>query len=142
MLINHAYQYPLSQIGRYKQGWGFVDIGAVYDSSEDLIVNEEYSLSTGQSESWTVQADSGTPLKVTLVWTDVPGATSSSVHLKNDLSLKITDPNNNVYWGNYNLVNSIWSSTGGSEDHINNVENVFIENPINSLLCSLLRQFL
>ena len=65
-LINHAYQYPLSQIGRYKQGWGFVDIGAVYENSTDFIVNEEYALSTGESESWAVTASSDTPLKITL----------------------------------------------------------------------------
>ena len=131
LLINHAYQYPFSQATRYQQGWGFVDLKPVYENSTDFIVDEEYSLSTGQSKSWTFTASSTTPLKATLVWTDVPGTTSTTKHLKNDLSLKITDPNNNVYLGNYNLVNSHWSSSGGSEDHTNNVENIFIQTPLN-----------
>jgi PKD repeat protein len=130
ILINHAYQYPFNQANRYQQGWGFVDIGAVYDHPDDYIVNEAYALSTGQTQSWQFNADSGTPLKISLVWTDVAGAPSASKHLKNDLSLKVTDPNSTVYWGNVGLAGAHWSSSGGSEDHINNVENVFIETPV------------
>jgi len=47
----------------------------------------------------------------------------------NNLDLKVTDPLGNVYWGNEGLLTSKWSSPGGSPDTLNNVENVFIENP-------------
>ena len=130
LLINHAYQYDFSQATRYEQGWGYPDVESIFNSPNDFIVDENFALSTGDSMEWTFTAESGTPLKATLVWTDFPGKTSSSKYLINDLSLKITDPNNNVYWGNHGLIDSHWSSSGGEEDHTNNIENIFIENPI------------
>lgn len=130
LLINHAYQYPFNKANRYEQGWGFVDVGAVYNNQSDFIIDGEYSLSTGESIKWNFSVNGSKPMKVTLVWTDVPGAVSSSKHLKNDLSLKVTAPNGSIYWGNYGLVNSTWSLPNGTEDHINNVENVFIQNPV------------
>ncbi|HEC77054.1 MAG TPA: hypothetical protein ENI33_07350 [Thermoplasmatales archaeon] len=130
LLINHAYQYPFSQATRYEQGRGFVDIGAVYNNQSDFIIDGEYSLSTGESMGWNFSVNGSKPIKVTLVWTDVPGAVSSSKHLKNDLSLKVIDSHGNIYWGNYGLINSTWSSPNGTEDHTNNVENVFIQNPL------------
>ena len=131
MLINHARQYSFSQATRYEQGWGYPEVDAVYDNPDDFIVDEDDTIGTGQSRTWNFGASSGTPFKATLVWTDYPGVTSSSKHLVNDLSLKVTGPYGTVYRGNYGLTSSQWSSPGGSEDHTNNVENVFIQSPEN-----------
>lgn len=60
---------------------------------------------------------------------DIPNSTK---HRVNDISLKVIAPNDDVYWGNHGLLVSNWSLEGGSEpneDHINTVENVFIEEP-------------
>jgi len=129
LLINHAYQYPFSQATRYQQGWGYPDVQAIYQNESDFIVDGNHSLSTGESVEWNLTSNGSQPLKASLVWTDVPGAPSASKHLKNDLSLKVIGPNNTVYWGNHNLTSSRWSSPGGTEDHANNVENVFIQHP-------------
>ncbi|UCG68446.1 MAG: S8 family serine peptidase, partial [Thermoplasmata archaeon] len=131
ILIADAYQYEFSQGDRYAQGWGLVDVGNVYDiGKRHFIVDEEINLQTGESITYFVEPTGVHPLKISLVWTDVPGTTSSSQHLVNDLNLKVTDPNGEDYLGNVGLLNSKWSSTGGDVDTLNNVENVFIENPV------------
>jgi hypothetical protein len=134
IIIADAYQYEFSQGDRFAQGWGLVDVGNVYLVGENhLIDDESLSLETGESTSYQVQSTGIQPLKITLVWTDVPGTTSSSQHLVNDLHLKVTDPDGTVYWGNSGLEESKWSSSGGSADTVNNVENVFIELPMAGL---------
>jgi hypothetical protein len=42
----------------------------------------------------------------------------------------VLDPNGVSYWGNSALEDGNWSAPGGSEDTINSVENVFVQNPI------------
>jgi uncharacterized membrane protein len=130
ILIADAYQYEFAQADRFQQGWGGVDVGRVYDIAKNhFIVNEEVNLQTGEFVNYSIAPRSSGPMKISLVWTDVPGTTSSSQHLINDLNLKVTDPQGTVYWGNIGLETSKWSSSGGSADTLNNVENVFIENP-------------
>jgi hypothetical protein len=130
ILIADAYQYEFSQANRFQQGWGGVDVGSVHAIGENhFIIDEEEPLETSESILYTIKPTGTGPLKISLVWTDVPGTTSSTQHLVNDLNLKVTDPNGFIYWGNYNLDTSKWSSTGGSSDVLNNVENVFIETP-------------
>ncbi|MEE9152098.1 MAG: S8 family serine peptidase, partial [Thermoplasmata archaeon] len=131
ILIADAYQYEFSQGDRFAQGWGLVDVGNVYNIGENHFIDDEKNaLRTGDVTSYKITPTTSTPLKISLVWTDVPGTTSSSMHLINDLSLMVTDPNGIVYHGNFGLDGSKWSLSEGWRDHINNVENVFIENPI------------
>ncbi len=130
ILIANAYQYDFSKADRFQQGWGGVDVGSVYSIGENhFIVDEGDHLKTGLSKTYAISPQGGGPLKISLVWTDVPQTPPSAKHLVNDLNLKVTDPNNIVYWGNVGLNTSKWSSPGGDADTINNVENVFIENP-------------
>ena len=97
------------------------------------------------------------PLRFTLAWTDPPGNPNAAVKLVNDLDLIITplsrsslgqggqtdpddpgDPSDDpaddadepeeVYYGN-NIGASVFSSMGVTNDVVNNVENVFIEEP-------------
>tara|TARA_R110002072_G_C7950065_1_gene533118 strand:- start:395 stop:973 length:579 start_codon:yes stop_codon:yes gene_type:complete len=77
-----------------------------------------------------------TELRGTLVWSDPPPSSlGGGSPLVNDLDLEITAPDGTtVYNGNWGLVDNgavppnhgIWSSSGGSPDTINNVENIFI----------------
>jgi hypothetical protein len=131
LLIANAYQYDFSQGNRMAQGWGLVDVGKVYDVGVNHFIDDQNNaLQTGKTLSYEIKPTTVTPLKISLVWTDVPGTTSASRHLINDLDLKVTDPNNQVYYGNFGLNISRWSKTGGIKDNKNNVENVFIKNPI------------
>ena len=130
LAIANAYQHDLARADRFAQGWGYIDMNAIHDIGVNhLIIDEDVSLETGQSFSVSFQPTTLTPLKISLVWTDVPGTTSSSRHLINDLDLKLTSPSGGVYLGNFDLVNNHYSEEGGDRDSLNNVENVFIENP-------------
>jgi hypothetical protein len=129
-MIADAYQYELSQGDRFAQGWGLPDLGNMYNIGKNhYIDNENNALQTGGSVIYKITPTTATPLKISLVWTDVPGTTSAAKHLVNDLNLKVTDPDGTVYLGNYGLDVSKWSAGGGEADELNNVENVFVQNP-------------
>jgi hypothetical protein len=68
-------------------------------------------------------ADASKPVRVTLVWTDPPGAANANPALVNNLDLSVT-VSANTYKGNFFL--SGLSTTGGSADVRNNVENVWL----------------
>ncbi|MGE3109026.1 MAG: hypothetical protein AB7N65_15660 [Vicinamibacterales bacterium] len=58
------------------------------------------------------------------------GDPNAAVHRINDLSLKVTSPIGTVYWGNVGLLSGNWSQPGGIENHVDTVENVFIQTPV------------
>jgi hypothetical protein len=64
-----------------------------------------------------------------MVYMDLMGTTSSTLHRINDLSLRVTAPNGTIYWGNNGLLSGNWSTAGGSANTIDTVENVFVQNP-------------
>ena len=66
-------------------------------------------------------ADPTKPVRITLVWTDPPGTVDPA--LVNNLDLQV-NVNGNFYRGNV-FSNGV-STTGGSGDTVNNVENVFL----------------
>jgi len=67
-------------------------------------------------------SDPSKPFRVTLAWTDAPGATSGSAW-KNNLDLTVVI-GGNIYKGN--VFSGAFSTTGGSADASNNVESVFL----------------
>ena len=151
LMIADAQQYPIdnsgvgSRITRNVQGWGTPDMENMYNLGETYHVIEEYPqpLSAGSSWSRTVTVDGTKPLKVTLCWIDpsAPSSTGNGRSLLNNLDLRVTSPLSTVYYGNVGLDNDTWSiggmgdnrwsipSYGGHRDDVNNVENVFIQNP-------------
>jgi len=136
MLINTASQWTFSGTGadltRVHQGWGHPDLQKMYDRRSDmLIVDETVVLANLQSHTHPVTVASGTPeLKVTMVYRDPPGTTSSSLHRINNLDLKVTGPGGTVYWGNVGLNAGNYSTAGGSANSVDTVENVFVQNPL------------
>jgi len=91
----------------------------------DIRNNE--GLSTGQEYFEEINVlGSGETLKVTLVWTDFPGAVGTSFAAVNDLDLEVTGPSG-TYLGN--VFSGGVSVTGGTKDDRNNVEQVHIQNP-------------
>jgi subtilase family serine protease/subtilisin family serine protease len=106
------------------EGWGRIDLAAATDGSEQFF-DETSPLSTGATASYPVTVTTtGAPLKVTLVWTDAPGSTTALTTLVNDLDLSVVAPDGTTYTGN--VFAGGWSSTGGSPDRLNNVENVYV----------------
>ena len=139
LIINTAFQYPFIGLdhdkGRFHQGWGMPDVGNLYRTARKhgwnlpVLVDESAPLAPAGVHSYTVNSDGSSPLKVTLVYKDPPGAPAASQHRVNDLSLRVTSPSNIVYWGNHGLTVSPWSISGGSSDTINTVENIFVGSP-------------
>jgi serine protease AprX len=82
-------------------------------------------LNTGQSWRWACHVvDAGTPLELTLVWTDYPGSPGHSPNLVNDLDLVVTSPSGKTYYGNNSA-----SAAEPSPDRANNVERIVIPEP-------------
>ena len=108
----------------------------------------ENALATGQSRSWDIRIGEDAmmyPLRFTLVWTDPAGNPNAAVKLVNDLDLIVTplsdsdqsgpesgetsdEEESDVFYGN-NIGSSVFNSVGATNDVVNNVENVFIEEP-------------
>ncbi len=120
--------YPSNQ-----EGWGRVlaDNTLYFNGdSRRLFVEDVWNadgLSTGQSYEEQIEViGSGEKLKVTLVWTDFPGAAGTSFAAVNDLDLQVIGPDGtflgNVFQGGVSV-------TGGTKDDRNNVEQVHISNP-------------
>lgn len=134
-MINQARQYAFSGASatnsRYKQGWGLSRIGGAYDNRDRVFwINETDPLTVLQVKTYRVFVPAGTPeFKATMVYNDLPGTTSSTRHRINDLSLRVTSPNGTVYHGNNGLTAGNYSSSGGSSNIIDTVENVLLANP-------------
>ena len=91
---------------------------------------QTYFSQTGQSYELTGQiASNGLPFRVTLAWTDAPGAPNLTKQLINDLDLQVII-GGVQYKGNVFAQNV--SVPGASFDSVNNMESVFL-NPIGSL---------
>lgn len=106
------------------QGWGRVDLNnTLYagDGKGFKFDNEEHPLKTGESRTYQYNVAGGAPLKVTLVWTDYPAATTANKTLVNDLDLTVTGPDGQAIMGNHAL--------GAGPDRTNNVENVVVAKP-------------
>ncbi len=135
-MINTASRYAFSganaDLRRTTQGWGRANVQNLYDARGELFwVNEEVVLTEGQSVSYTLTVEPGTPeLAATLIYLEPAGTTSSSVHRINDLSLRLTAPDGQTrYWGNVGLNAGNASTSGGAANQRDPVENVFIPAP-------------
>lgn len=125
MIINGAddigYGYP-SCI----QGWGRVNANKTLleTPTRKIIPKEEnVSLATENYSAYKLKVGNASAFKVTLVWTDVPGSPSASKALVNDLDLIVVSQKFS-YRGN-----DFTYPFDDYRDDVNNVENVFIENP-------------
>jgi len=123
--------YPSNQ-----EGWGRVLAdNAVYfpgDTRNAIVLDDIFNangLSTGQTADYQFSvASAGETLRLTLVFTDAPGASGSSNPVVNNLDLELVTPNGaQTYKGN-NISGGL-SSPGGAADPINNVEQIIIANP-------------
>ncbi len=135
--IVNGNQYPFTAAStdnrREHQGWGgFPSLANMWDNrAKTFIVDETSVLDPGVMDVWQITVATGEPeLKVSLHWNEPAGNPGAAQVLVNDLSLRVLDPNGNQYWGNVGLEDGVWSITGGSEDTINSVENVFVQNPV------------
>lgn len=106
-------------------GWGraFLDNSLFFsgDARGLRVWNKKNAdgITTGQSDTYTVAVAAGQELRVTLVWADPEPAAAAAVMLVNNLDLSVSD-GTNTYKGNVFAANQ--STTGGTADTLNNVE--------------------
>jgi hypothetical protein len=106
------------------QGMGRMDLGRAFDGASRLLTDQTQVLgATGATYQVTGSVtNTGQPLRVTLAWTDAPGATTGGPWV-NNLDLEVT-VGGVTYKGNvFSGANSI---SGGTADGKNNVESVFL----------------
>jgi hypothetical protein len=114
------------------QGWGRVNLSnSLYfkgDSKRMWVVDNTLGVATCQTATYQIQVSDNTqPLEFTLAWTDYPGSPAASVQLVNDLNLRVTAPNGNVYLGNvFTSYKPGYSTTGGTPDNRNVEETVLL----------------
>jgi subtilisin family serine protease len=112
------------------EGWGRVDLTEIIRSPRTQeYLDQSVRLITGQFyERSVIIADTNEPLKITLVYTDVPGFPGAIPALVNDLDLEVAAPDGRIYRGNqFERGESVPDAT--SSDNINNVEGVYIGVP-------------
>lgn len=102
------------------EGWGRVSlrdaVQPLWPSNVDFI--DASGLGTGASGEYTYEVqNTSVPLKITLAWTDYPGAVQAAKELVNDLDLLVIAPGGQQYRGN------------SAVDRLNNVETVDIPVP-------------
>jgi hypothetical protein len=127
--------YPSNQ-----EGWGRVLADNALHFSGDtrnLIVLADVfnanGLTTAQFEEYQFSVSSSAEsLRLTLVFTDVPGTAGSGAPVVNNLDLELTDPTGAVVYRGNNFSGGV-SAAGGSADAINNVEQVLINSPTTGL---------
>ncbi len=113
------------------QGWGrtLLDDTLHFDGqARQLWVEDDAGFAQGSSGERTFDflIDQGSPLEVTLVWTDSPSTPAAARNLVNDLDLVVSGPGGtrlgNVFAGGA-------SAPGGNADRLNNVEQVLLPSP-------------
>ncbi|WP_299058175.1 S8 family serine peptidase [uncultured Nocardioides sp.] len=109
------------------QGWGVPDLGELTDTSLSRVVRDQDDNATfaaaGEAQTWTGRvSDTGRPVRISLAFTDTPGSTTGNAWV-NDLDLEVT-AGGATYRGN--VFSGGTSTTGGTADARNNLENVFL----------------
>ncbi|WP_394621175.1 S8 family serine peptidase [Lentzea sp. JNUCC 0626] len=137
LLVNTANQHTFSGTThdqtRTHQGWGTASVRNMYDRAKaggwklPVLVNETDLLTTGQSRKYSFTSNGQTPLRATLAYTDPAGSPTAAKATVNDLTLKVTAPNGTVYWGNNGLLAGNFSTSGGSANTVDTVENVLLQ---------------
>ncbi|MFN7961192.1 MAG: S8 family serine peptidase [Thermoanaerobaculia bacterium] len=111
------------------EGWGRVSLPDLLAPTVPVLAFDQEQALTATGQSWSFTAlvqDPAKPLKVSLAWTDVPGAIGANPALVNDLDLRV-ETGGTSYLGNQFLGGH--SVAGGSPDRRDNLENVFVDQP-------------
>jgi uncharacterized membrane protein len=130
LLVNGAIDMSgVAAIPNTHEGWGRINLTNVISTGVPMVYYDQTHLFSNSGESWTMEigvADPTKPLKITIAWSDAPGAAGANPALVNNLNLQVTS-GGNTYLGN--VFSSGWSVPGGSPDNLNNLESVYIQSP-------------
>ena len=127
LLVNTATDMGTADIPNGNEGWGRVNLGALFSPTAERVYIDQSVVLTGVGQSHgvnVVAADPSKPMKVTLAWTDPAGEPGANPALVNDLDLTVTAPDGTTYLGNRFAGGQ--SVAGGPADRRNNLENVYL----------------
>ncbi len=136
MVINSA--VDMTGVGGYPsnlEGWGRIRINDSLffpgNTRQVALLDDVRNVdgfSTGGEAVFNVTINgSGEVLRVTAVWTDVAATAGTAFASINDLDLEVTSPSGTLFRGN--VFSGGFSSSGGTKDDRNNVEQVHVNNP-------------
>lgn len=116
------------------QGWGRVSLENLFfqtpasDRGPRLYLDQTAAFTaSGQQHRWTVAPiDPARPMRVTLAWTDAPGAAGAAPALVNNLNLEVARVGTATLYRGNNFANG-FSVAGGAADTVNNVECVYVQ---------------
>ncbi|MFN0067144.1 MAG: S8 family serine peptidase, partial [Limisphaerales bacterium] len=118
-------------VPNHEEGWGRVALTNLIGTPRGIEFHDQAAaLTNGQAwERRFLSGDPQAPLKVTLVYTDVPGLPAAVPALVNDLDLEVVAPDGTVYRGNaFDAGDSIPNALAA--DNVNNVEGVHLREPV------------
>jgi len=137
LLVNSADDMGTPDIPNINEGWGRVNVNTLIDPPVIRLYRDQDHVFGATGEQLVIAfgvPDPTKPLKVSLAWSDAPGAVGANPALVNNLDLTV-DTDGSTYYGN--VFSGGWSTTGGSADTINNLENVFVQNPGGSAVITI-----
>ncbi|HSL16482.1 MAG TPA: S8 family serine peptidase [Methylomirabilota bacterium] len=137
LLVNSADDMGTPDIPNIHEGWGRVNVDTMINPSVIRVYRDQDHLFGATGEQLVIPLgvpDPSQPLKVTLAWSDAPGAVGANPALVNNLDLTVAT-GGSTYLGN--VFSGGWSTTGGSADTINNLENVFVASPGGSAIITI-----
>ncbi len=111
----------------YASGYGLLQIKDATDLVGSSLFREG-KVTTNRSDHYTFTLPANAnSVKVTLVWDDPPAAANAAVAIINDLDLQVFDPNTTQHYPwTLNPANPSANAVSTVADHINNVEQVFV----------------
>ncbi len=130
LLVNSAVDVQFPDIPNIHEGWGRVDLEALFRPGTGRSIRDQQDVLTdpGEVHEFTVEAAGDAPLKVTLDWLDPAGDPAAEAAIVNDLDLELVGPDGTTYLGN--VFDGGWSVTGGVADRLEVLENVYVEEPV------------
>jgi subtilisin family serine protease len=132
LLVNTAEPVgPGNHIPNRDEGWGRIHLGNLFNRSTRWVLSDERVVFQRRDDSHTVTVRPdrpGRPLRVTVAWSDAPGAAGADPALVNDLDLVVERMRGGqvVQRWRGNVLRRSRSVSGGRPDRRNNIENVFL----------------
>jgi hypothetical protein len=129
LLVNSATDMGDRDVPNGDEGWGRVNVGALLTPGVPRITTDQEHVLTDPGSCFGVSfavADPSKPVRATLTWTDAPGAPDADPALVNDLDLVLTGAEGAFHGNRFSDGRSV---IGVERDKLNNVENVWIDQP-------------
>ncbi len=129
LLINSAVPVGPTPPPNNDSGWGRIDLSTLVDDGLSFEFRDQSELFTASGESYELVVgvvDPAQPLKVTLVWSDAPGAVGANPAMVNDLDLTVVSGGQTYLGNNFS---GGFSQPGGAADRLNNIEQVTLAAP-------------